>query len=255
MKKLSVWIVVLLMVSVTVMPVLAAQTATMTVSASKTTLNPGDTFTVTVSTTQVEDCTTGGFMFQYDQKVFEYVDGSALVSGFTMAGVSTANGNVAGYFMATSGSVTIKGDIFRITLKVKDSAAAGSYTVSGVPSLTALNGTAKEAVSATAGSVTVTVRANGAEPTEEETVAATTEPAAASTSEATAEATTASTTEATEATEALANKGDEAGTPTEILTIGATTSASEKAGFPWWIPFALLGVGSIIAIVIIKKKS
>ena len=252
MKKLSVWIVVLLMVSVMAMPVLAAQTATMTVSASKTVLNPGDTFTVTVSTTQVEDCTTGGFMFQYDQKVFEYVDGSALVSGFTMAGVSTANGNVAGYFMATSGSVTIKGDIFRITLKVKDSAAAGSYTVSGVPSLTALNGTAKEAVSATAGSVTVTVRANGAEPTEEETVAVTTEPAAASTSEATAEATTAST---TEATEALANKGDEAGTPTEILTIGATTPASEKAGFPWWIPFALLGVGSMIAIVIIKKKS
>lgn len=252
MKKFSISIVVLLLVCLVAIPVLAAQTATMTVSASKTALKPGDTFTVTVSTTRVEDCTTGGFMFQYDKDVFAYVDGSALVSGFTMAGVSTAGGNVAGYCMATSGSTTIEGDIFRITLQVKESAAAGSYTISGVPSLTVLNGGTKETVSATAISTTVTVSTDGAEPTEEETVAATTEPAESAASEATTEATTAST---TEATEALPTKGDDAAAPTEILTIGATTPTSEKTGFPWWIPFALLGIGSIIAIVILKKKS
>ena len=252
MKKLSVLILVLLMVCLVAMPVLAVQTATLTVSASKTTLKPDDTFTVTVSTTRVDDCTTGGFMFQYDKNVFAYVDGSALVGGFTMAGVSTAGGNVAGYCMLTSGSTTIEGDLFRITLQVKDNASAGSYTISGVPSVTILNGTAKEAVSATAGSVTVTVSTDGAKPTEEETVAATTEAAESATSEATTEATTAST---TETTEAIPTKGDDAPAPTEIITIGATAPVVEKAGFPWWIPFALLGVGSIIAIVILKKKS
>ena len=143
MKKLSVLILVLLMVCLVAMPVLAAQTATLTVSASKTALKPGDTFTVTVST-------------------------------------------------------------------------------------------------------------DGAEPTEEETVAATTEAAESATAEATTEATTAST---TETTEAIPTKGDDAPAPTEIITIGATAPVVEKTGFPWWIPFALLGVGSIIAIVILKKKS
>ena len=133
MKKLSVLILVLLMVCLVAMPVLAAQTATLTVSASKTALKPGDTFTVTVSTTRVDDCTTGGFMFQYDKNVFAYVDGSALVGGFTMAGVSTAGGNVAGYCMLTSGSTTIEGDLFRITLQVKDNASAAAIPFPAYP--------------------------------------------------------------------------------------------------------------------------
>ena len=263
MKKLSILIVVLLMVSMVAMPVLAAQDASMTLSASKTNLEPGDTFTVTVSTTKVESCTTGGFLFQFDENVFEYVDGSALVSGFAMAGISTANGRVAGYFMVTIGSTTINGEIFRITLKVKDSASNGSYTITGIPSLTVLSGSEKESVSAIAGSVTVKVGTTQTEPTESETVAATTEPVETPTTEATetkdTEATTEATTQAT--TEATAeitepSKDTEATTqPTEIITIGAVTPAEEKAGFPWWIPFALLGIGSIIAIIVIKKKS
>ena len=260
MKKLSILIVVLLMVSMVAMPVLAAQDASMTLSASKTNLEPGDTFTVTVSTTKVENCKTGGFMFQFDENVFEYVDGSALVSGFAMSGISTLNGNVAGYFMSITGGATVKGELFRITLKVKDTASAGSYTITGVPSLAEAD---KESVSAIAGSVTVKVGTTQTEPTESETVAATTEPVETPTTEATetkdTEATTEATTQAT--TEATAeviepSKDTEVTTqPTEIITIGAITPAEEKAGFPWWIPFALLGIGSIIAIIVIKKKS
>ena len=43
--------------------------------------------------------------------------------------------------------------------------------------------------------------------------------------------------------------------PAVETTVPTTAPVVEKTGFPWWIPFALLGVGSIIAIVILKKKS
>lgn len=259
MKKLSILILVLLLVGALAMPALAAGSATMSLTASKTTLEQGDTFTVTVSTTKVENCVTGGFLFQFDGNVFEYVDGSALVSGFTMSGISTVNSKIAGYFMATAGSTTVKGDIFRITLKVKSGAASGSYTISGTPSLTVLEGGEKVAASATAGSATVTV-GKVEQPAEKETTAATTEPAQSATSEATSEATTEATTgetaaATTEATEILPTKGEQTEAPTEIITIGATTPTSEKTGFPWWIIFAVMGIGSIIAIVVIKKKS
>ena len=154
MKKtpiLSVIIFVILLAIFTV-PVLAAQSATMSLSASKTTVNRGDTITITVSSSAVENCTSGGFMFSFDKDVFEYVSGSSLsgVSGYT-AGVSTAAGNIAGYFM--NGNSTVQGDVFQITLKVKETAALGTYTISGTPSLTATDGSVSCNVSST--SVTV----------------------------------------------------------------------------------------------------
>ena len=268
MKKLSILILVLLLVAALALPVLAAGSATMTLTASKTTLKQGDTFTVTVSTTSMENCTTGGFLFQFDEQVFDYVDGSALVSGFTMSGVSTLNGKIAGYFMATGGSATVKGELFRITLKVKSNAASGSYTISGTPSLTVQEGGEKVSASATVDSVTVTVDGGETQPTEQETTAATTEPAQSTATEpsqsatteptqsATSEATTGETVEVTtEDPEILPTKGEQTEAPTEILTIGATVPAEPKAGFPWWIIFAVMGIGSIIAIVIIQKKS
>jgi len=151
MKKLSLYgIIALLLISMLAIPALAAQSATMSVSASKNTVYRGDTITVTVSTSKVDNCTSGGFMFSYDKNVFEYVSGSAMLSGYT-AGVSTAAGNVAGYFM--NGNATVQGGIFQITLKVKDNAAFGSYTISGVPNMSTADG----AVSCSAGSTTVTV--------------------------------------------------------------------------------------------------
>ena len=153
MKKLSILVIIMLIVGLLAVPVLAAQSATMSVSASKSTVYRGDTITVTVSASKVDNCTSGGFMFSYDKNVFEYVSGSATLSGYT-AGVSTAAGNVAGYFM--NGNTTVQGGIFQITLKVKDNAAFGSYTISGVPNMSAADGS----VSCSAGSTTVTVSCN-----------------------------------------------------------------------------------------------
>ena len=106
---------------------------TISVSTDKDTYYRGDTVTVTVSTSAVEHCVAGGFLFEFDTNVFEYVSGQPLVSDFAGAGISTANGKVTGYFMG--GDKTVQGEIFQITLKVKEDAAFDSYTISGDPRL------------------------------------------------------------------------------------------------------------------------
>ena len=264
MKKLFALVVLVLIAAMLAMPVFAAQSATVSLAVSKNKLSAGDTFTVTVSTTKVENCTSGGFLFQYDENAFEYVDGKALLGGFAMSGISTAGGNLAGYFMATSGSHTVQGDIFSITLKVKAS-ASGSYSISGTPSMLVASGGNKENVSFSTGSVTISVGSSQTDPTAptseptqpQETVAPTTaatEPASEATTEA--PTTEASEVPTTAGTEAPTEKVEDPSQETGIITIGPSDSAEDQgAGFPWWILFAVMGIGAIVAIVIIKKKS
>ena len=122
---------------------------------SQDTLFRGDTVTVTVSISPLENCAAGGFLFEFDTDTFEYVSGEALVSDFGSAGVSTVNGRIAGYFM--NGNETVKGSIFQITLRVKDTAAFADYTISGVPSLGVKVGDTSEHISCEANAATVTV--------------------------------------------------------------------------------------------------
>ena len=152
MKKLLSVLLCLLLLSVLTLPVFAEQTATMTVKASKTQLKPGDKVTFTVSVTEVDNCTFGGFKFSYDKAVFDYVSGKSMagLSGF-LAGVSTAANNVAGFFM--NGIGTVKGDLFSVTMQMRDDAKNGTYTVDGKPSLTGNDG----AITCTAQGVQVTV--------------------------------------------------------------------------------------------------
>ena len=157
MKKLFTLVTLLLVAAMLVVPVSAAQSATMTVTVSGSTVAPGETVTVTVSTTAVENCFSGGFMFSFDKDVFEYVSGSALVKGYAISGISTVNDIISGYFMNTDKGSAVEGGIFEIILKVKDTAAEGSYTITGTPSLTVLNGTAKETITCSATGATVTV--------------------------------------------------------------------------------------------------
>ena len=104
-----------------------------TLSAPEGVIYRGDTVTITVSTDKVEHCAAGGFLFDFDTDIFEYVSGEALVSGFSTAGISTANGKIAGYFM--NGDETLEGAIFQITLRVKEDVDFADYTISGIPSL------------------------------------------------------------------------------------------------------------------------
>lgn len=145
MKKFVLVISLLLILGMLTLPVLAAQTASVSLSASDTTVSPGDTVVITVSATKMENCVSGGFMFSYDKEVFEYVEGSALVSGYASAGVSTLAGNLSGFFM--SGNSTVDGAVFQIKLMVKDTAALGSYTISGTPSFKTEEGDVSSSVS------------------------------------------------------------------------------------------------------------
>ena len=266
MKKLFALVVFVLVAAMLAMPVLAAPSASVSLTASKTSLSVGDTFTVTVSTTKVESCTSGGFLFKYDANAFAYVDGKAMVSGYTMSGISTANNNLAGYFLTTSGGNTVQGDIFQITLKVKAN-ASGSYTISGTPSMKAGN---KEEVSFSTGSVTVTVGSSQPAPT----TPAPTTPAPQPTNPQETAAPTTAATDPTGVTDVetdvpadIPTNGEDETSDTEkveepnqetgAITIGPsdTTDQDREAGFPWWIIFAVMGIGAIVAIVIIKKKS
>ena len=59
--------------------------------------------------------------------------------------------------MNTDKGAAVEGAIFEIILKVKDTAAEGSYTITGTPSLTVLNGNAKETITCTVADAAVTV--------------------------------------------------------------------------------------------------
>ena len=155
MKKISILIILLLIASMLSLSVFAAQSATVTVSASNSSLSSGDTFTVSIDFPTIANCIAGGFMFEYDTDVFEYVSGKATVTGFSAAGVSTANGNLAGYFMGNS--ATVEGSVFQITLKVKDSAPVGNYTVSGVANIVTETNGVQEKVSCTVSNAKIAV--------------------------------------------------------------------------------------------------
>lgn len=139
MKKFVLILACALLLCAFVFSVSAAQSATATVSASPNPVHPGDTFTITVSVTEVNDCNSAGFLFDFNKEVFEYVSGKpgSSLGGF-FAGVDVRAGNLAGYAMNSTAKV--QGELFQITLKVKESAAFGTYTFGGTLSMSAVDG-------------------------------------------------------------------------------------------------------------------
>ena len=136
----------------------ASQPVEVTVSASPSTMCWGKEITVTVSIEEVNNCWVGGFLFGYDKDVFEYVHGEALVSNFAASGVSDANGEIAGYFMdETTKAKNIEGDLFQITLKVKEGAAAGNYEISGQATFVTVSGDVGETLTCKVTAKIVTV--------------------------------------------------------------------------------------------------
>ena len=155
MKKISIALILLLVINLIAVPALAAQSAHISVYASTSTVTRGQTFTVIVSTSAIENCISGGVFFEYDTNVFETVGGKAMSSlnGFT-AGIYNQNGKLAGYFM--NSNATVQGEIFQVTLKVKDNAAFGTHNIYGEGSANDTSGT----VSCNTGCASVSVVCN-----------------------------------------------------------------------------------------------
>lgn len=130
MKRLFSILVTLTLVLAMASPVFAAESAQMTISASKSTAVPGETVDFTVSISQVDDCRSGGIVISYDSAVFEYVSGRCLVSGAVMSDFSGGTG-----VFAFSEGISLSGDIFQFTLKVRSDAPVATSPVSGSPSV------------------------------------------------------------------------------------------------------------------------
>ena len=96
----------------------AAGSATITLTPSKAAAAHGEEVTVTVSITEVLNCKAAGIIVSYDTEALELVSGECLVDAF-MKNFDATTGN--GELAFTDGT-TLSGDIFRFTVRVKDSA-------------------------------------------------------------------------------------------------------------------------------------
>ena len=143
MKKILTIVFSLLLLSAMVLTVSAA--AYMGLSVSSSTLSPGQEFTVYVKLSNSEPVGRGGIVLNYDSSVFQFVGGSCGVSGATLAEVSA--GRNGGVFALAENRV-VSGTIFTITMRVREGAPQGSYTISGTASMD---------IACSAGSVTVKV--------------------------------------------------------------------------------------------------
>lgn len=142
MKKKMILLLAAALTLLLVLPALAAESATMAIAVDGTAA-PGTTVTVTVSISQVENCTAVGLGLDYDTAIFEMVEDSFQlipedIKQASFKYVSGANRYVANIQM--DGSQTVSGDLFRFTLKVKESASLNTQTIiSGTASLRVSN--------------------------------------------------------------------------------------------------------------------
>ena len=125
MKRLIAGLICILLLSSMICPVFAAGSASMTVSASKSSANRGDTIDFTVSISKVENCRSAAFMLVYDSSVFEFVSGKCTLSGTALASFSGGTGT-----FAFAEGTTVSGKIFTFTLRVKSGAPIGNATIS-----------------------------------------------------------------------------------------------------------------------------
>jgi len=96
----------------------AAGSATITLTPSKQTAAHGEEVTVTVSITEVLNCKAAGIIVSYDTEALELISGECLVDAF-MKNFDPTTGNGE---LAFASGTTLSGDIFRFTVRVKDSA-------------------------------------------------------------------------------------------------------------------------------------
>ena len=147
MKKILSIILCLLLTAAVAVSVLADGTVSFSMSASANTLYRGDTLTLTASASSSDEATSYGLRLAYDTSVFELVSGNTAVSG---ALVNSFNNGFAFLFQSAT---AYSGSVGTVTLRVKDDAPVGNYTITGNASVK--NG--NETVSASGCSVSVTV--------------------------------------------------------------------------------------------------
>ena len=150
MKKVTVLILSLLLVLTTAIPAMAAGAVQFSMSTSSSTVSRGDTITISVSVSSSTEATSFGLSLAYDTSVFELVNGNCAAAGALVNSFSN------GFAFMFQSPTAYSGSVGSVTLKVKDSAPLGTYSVSGNASCK--NGS--DAVAAYGSSVSITVSCN-----------------------------------------------------------------------------------------------
>lgn len=266
MKKLTCILICVLLAAAFAVTAFAAKNAEMTLDTAQKTVSPGETVAFTVSLAAMEDCRSAGFTLSYDETVFEFLDGSCTLKNTLLSRVE----NKVGVF-AYGQAAAVSGEIFSFRLKVKDSAAAGSYTVDAKGSVRDGSG----AVSTKVNGVSVAVTVEADEPTTAPTVAETVPPKETKPAPTEGIPTTEETGELTKETEPATEETtvpalDTALVPDEtepekdtqitesenpVYTIGAEPE-ERRNGFPWWtlVAVGIIAVGGIVFAYIRRKK-
>lgn len=147
MKKVSLILVSILMMIAMTMTVYADSMAAFEMKISEENLYRGDEVTLTVDVSCSEQANSYGFSIEYDENIFELVEGSCTVTGTL---VSSFNDGFAFLFQNPT---AYSGAVGTMTLRVKEDAAFGETKLVGDAAIK--NGTTAVAVTGCDASVTI----------------------------------------------------------------------------------------------------
>lgn len=151
MKKICLIGLSLMLIAALAWTAFAAGKITFTMTASEKELSAGDTFTLTASCSSAVAANSYGLLLKFDEEVFEVVSGKVAVENTLVK--STGSGNSHGFVFMFQEAAAYSGTVGTMELKVKETAPAGTYTVTGAASVK--NGT--DVVESEGCAVTVTV--------------------------------------------------------------------------------------------------
>ena len=107
-----------------------AASGSLSVSSSKTNPAVGDEVTLTVSMSGTDNATSMALTFQYDTNAIEIKSGEWLKTGSVLADFDKANNAAA---IAFTSATDLNGNLFKLVITVKSSAAKGNTTVTVKP--------------------------------------------------------------------------------------------------------------------------
>lgn len=131
MKKFLSFVFCLCLLVACAVPTLAAEETVLTVSASATSVNRGDTIDVVVNVASSKACSVIGFKLDFDAAVFDFVAGSGKPNNdIPNKVVLNFDEATKAFGLAFSSNEKFSGELIRFQLKVKDNAAFAETPVS-----------------------------------------------------------------------------------------------------------------------------
>ena len=129
MKKFALLLLTLSILFAVQLPAFAAS-GSLSVSSSKTSPAVGDEVILTVSMSGTDNATSMALTFHYDTNAIEIKSGEWLKTGAALVDFDKANNTAA---IAYTSATNLNGNLFKLVVTVKSSAAKGNTTVTVKP--------------------------------------------------------------------------------------------------------------------------